>query len=827
MQVLLTPALAWVIVTCMKKPAHLLLASLMLISLACIAVNNLPFMQPRLTQAPTAEPTNPAPTPTQTPSPTPTPAPTLTPIPTQRIASGEAAVFNGDWEAALAQYQAALQAGQDAELQAAALLGQAKTRLLAGEHEAAIADLELLLSQFPAASQIPAAYFHLGRAYSDVGRHAESAAAYKNYLALRPGLIDQYTLDLYGDELAATGQLAEALIAYRSALQAAGMLDPLQIQMKIARSHAALADYETALGVYQVIFNQTQSDYTKAQVDLLSGQIYMAIGQPEQAYAAYLDAVNNFPTSYDSYLALIALVEAGIPVNELNRGIVDYYAGQYGVARAAFERYFQSNEPDQATAHYYNGLTLRALGLHQAALAEWDTVIQNYPEDSIWDRAWEQKALTLWSYMNDYGAAIQTLFNFVSSVPAHPRAGEFLFEAARIAERDDQLQTAAELWVRMAVDYPNDEQAQRALFLAGIMHYRMQDYPGALAIFQRFLENALSLQDRTAALFWQGKSQQALGDQPASAASWELAANLDPTGYYSERARDLLRQRQPFSNPLQFDLSMDLRAEKEQADAWMRSTFALPESADLSSPGLLGADPRLRRGYELWQLGLYEAARAEFEDLRKSVQADPLANYQLAVFLSELGLYRSAILAARQVLDLAGMSDAETMNAPPFFNHIRFGTYFAEIVIPAARQNNLHPLFLYSVIRQESAFEGFVRSSAGARGLMQIIPATGEEVASRLGWPDGFTAEDLYRPIVSLTLGADYLATWQDYFDGDLYAALAAYNGGPGNAIAWKKLAPTDPDLFLEVIRFEETRNYLRGIYEIFSIYRRLYTRES
>jgi soluble lytic murein transglycosylase len=56
-----------------------------------------------------------------------------------------------------------------------------------------------------------------------------------------------------------------------------------------------------------------------------------------------------------------------------------------------------------------------------------------------------------------------------------------------------------------------------------------------------------------------------------------------------------------------------------------------------------------------------------------------------------------------------------------------------------------------------------------------------------------------------------------------LFGALAAYNGGPGNAATWLKLAPHDPDLFLEIIRYEETRNYLRRIYEIFGIYRQLY----
>jgi len=59
--------------------------------------------------------------------------------------------------------------------------------------------------------------------------------------------------------------------------------------------------------------------------------------------------------------------------------------------------------------------------------------------------------------------------------------------------------------------------------------------------------------------------------------------------------------------------------------------------------------------------------------------------------------------------------------------------------------------------------------------------------------------------------------------DGDLYAALAAYNGGPGNSQQWKQLSGDDPDLFLDSVRFEETRTYIQNIYEIYVIYKRLY----
>ena len=176
-------------------------------------------------------------------------------------------------------------------------------------------------------------------------------------------------------------------------------------------------------------------------------------------------------------------------------------------------------------------------------------------------------------------------------------------------------------------------------------------------------------------------------------------------------------------------------------------------------------------------------------------------------------------------LNQAGMDDAETMSAPVYFNHIRFGPYYRELVMPASEVYNFHPLFLFSVMRQESLFEGFVRSAAGARGLMQIIPSTGQEIAANANWPPAYTDEDLYRPLVSVTLGTDYLNRQRGFMSGDLYGALAAYNGGPGNAMTWKNLVPPDPDLYMEVIRFQETREYIKGIYEIFSIYKHLYDR--
>jgi soluble lytic murein transglycosylase len=286
----------------------------------------------------------------------------------------------------------------------------------------------------------------------------------------------------------------------------------------------------------------------------------------------------------------------------------------------------------------------------------------------------------------------------------------------------------------------------------------------------------------------------------------------------------MLLGRAPFESPTSTNLNPDLAQERKEAEAWVRVKFSLPPETDLTGPGPLAQDPRFVRGTELWELGMYDEARIEFESLRESISTDPVASFRLANHLLEIGLYRSAIFAARQVLSLAGLdSQSASLTAPAYFNHLRYGLYYHDLIIEESQRYGLDPLFMFSVIRQESLFEGFVKSTAGAHGLMQIIPATGEQIAGELGWPPVYDSADLYRPIVSVRFGAYYLGKNRDLLNGNLYAGLAAYNAGPGNAIAWRDLAGNDPDLLLEVIRFQETRDYIRLIYEIFSTYRNLY----
>lgn len=808
----------------MRRTTGAVIVALIALAVAAIACTlPAPLARPTATLTLTASATLPPPTVTLTPTPLPTATPT--PIPAQRIANGDRALFDGDYDAAMQIFDEAWASSSDIEIQSAALVGQGRVYYYSGNYPAALNAFREVIENYPGSPYQAEAFFFLAETYMVLDRYMEAADAYLGYLERRPGVIDAYIRERRGDALFYSGSYPEALLDYQLAVNTERLPTDFSLEIKLARAYAATGDNSTAQVMYNDLYCRTGNDYLKAQIDYLLGQMYIGSGQTQEGYAAYLDAVNNYPLAYYAYVSLVELVNVGYPVDELQRGIVDYHAGEYGVAMAAFERYLLGAPADPGSAAYYKGLILRSQLDYEGAVAQWDMLIQGSVDHPLWDEAWEQKGYTLWAFMERYADGQQTLLDFVDSAPAHRRAAEFLFDAARVAERDQRLAEAAQIWERIPVEYSTSEYALRSLILAGLMRYRMGDYDSAETDFWRAQSTAMNEYERAAAYFWLGKTSAAKGDDGTAMANFQQAAALDPTGYYSERARDLLVGRAPFSPPQVFDLGQDRELEKGEAEDWMRQTFGLPPETDFSIPGMLGSDVHYIRGQELWRLGLYSQAVAEFEALREKVMGDPINSYRLALTMEETGCYRQAILAARHVLDLAGMNDATSLTAPQLFNHIRFGTYFNTLVIQAAQEFGFHPLFVWSVIRQESLFEPFIVSSASARGLMQIMPSTGEDIASRMGWPLEYSVEDLNRPLVSLRMGLFYLDGLRENFDGDTFAALAAYNGGPGNASAWLALADGDPDLFLESIRFDETRSYLMGIYEIFDIYTRIYER--
>ena len=143
------------------------------------------------------------------------------------------------------------------------------------------------------------------------------------------------------------------------------------------------------------------------------------------------------------------------------------------------------------------------------------------------------------------------------------------------------------------------------------------------------------------------------------------------------------------------------------------------------------------------------------------------------------------------------------------------------LVVPAALKHGLDPNLLLAVMRVESAYQKHIVSYAGAVGLMQIMPRTGQLIAHALGQEE-FTPADLLDPKLNLEFAAWYLSSLIRRFDGRLPLAIAAYNGGPHNVRRWiqESAEGTPLDVLLERIPFTQTHRYVRKVLVHYQAYR-------
>ncbi len=779
------------------------------------------------------------PKPTVTPTPTPSPTPTATPPPAVRIAQSDTALIHGNTELAITELEAALRVRpglSDTQVEKVLInLGQA---YLQEKQYAAAAGVFSELIGLPGGSSISEAYFFLGQSQGALGDFRAAIDAYQQYLATNPEMTT-YVNPYIAEAHFALGDRQAGIAAYETAVSGAGYrLAQIELREKLVAFYLADGDYEAAIVQYDAIRELALTEATKGRMTYLAGQAELLAGRPEAAYGRYLLGVNSFPRAYESYLGLIELVEAGVPVDEFQRGLVDYYAAAYYPGIDAFLRYIASNQEEyRPDAHLYLAWCYEGVGDVESALAElnqyaltdaaaatierpkllaragngpaaleaYEAYLVNFPsgEDAAFAAWWSAWWL---NRLGDTARAQARYRFFADTFPTHEDAPEAVFRVGLLAEESGDRVTAVSTWLELAEKYPQSSYSGASLV------WLLRTLPASAGT----VTNTAVLTPTQPISFTLTVTETA----ELLVQTETLALNNPGSGYYALRARELVVGGEPFAPSSLTTLLAESATAQQEAEAWLRGWLGLGEETPVSelSP-VLAADNRLIVGGKLWQLGLREQAKRELEAARQEFARNALFSYQLALFYRDLGIYRSSILAAEAVLLLSGES---LFDVPPFLGRLIYPTYYADLVLPLAEKYGYDPLLQFSLLRQESLFESFATSTAVAQGLSQVIPDTGAYIARQLAWPD-YENEDLYKPYVGLNFGAYYLQEQLSLFDGFVAAALSAYNAGPGNALRWYNLTGDDHDLYVETVDFSETRLYIERIYSGFQFYRYLY----
>lgn len=153
-----------------------------------------------------------------------------------------------------------------------------------------------------------------------------------------------------------------------------------------------------------------------------------------------------------------------------------------------------------------------------------------------------------------------------------------------------------------------------------------------------------------------------------------------------------------------------------------------------------------------------------------------------------------------------------------------FKLEYVDLIQRYSKEYDLEPSFVAGVIYTESKFRAHAHSGADARGLMQVIPETGEQIAKELGEP--FDAVNLYDPETSIRYGCYYLRKMLDRFDRNPAVALAAYNAGPNKAAEWLREYGLDSKGRIAYIPYPETSDYVKRVFQAQENYENLYKSE-
>lgn len=229
-----------------------------------------------------------------------------------------------------------------------------------------------------------------------------------------------------------------------------------------------------------------------------------------------------------------------------------------------------------------------------------------------------------------------------------------------------------------------------------------------------------------------------------------------------------------------------------------------PIPTDTAMQQQLAALGAIQRARELYILGRDTQARREWRDAMDGLDAPALQ--QAALMAAQWGWHYQGIV---------------TLVAADHWDDLRrrFPLPHQERVMAAASRQGIDPAWVMAVIRQESLFQPQARSPAGARGLMQIMPATGRLIAQELG--ERFPGiQGLLEPDTSIRFGAYYLAKNRTRLQNNPLLASAAYNAGRGRVLEWLPDSPLPADIWAETIPFRETRRYVQRVMEYTLVYR-------
>lgn len=509
------------------------------------------------------------------------------------------------------------------------------------------------------------------------------------------------------------------------------------------------------------------------------GQLALRLGDSTRARDALYALMARGPETDDAATAVGVALSALPPRAPAERVALARAMKLHGAvadARAQVEWAVQGGDSSPPT--------MLLLGELRASAGRYSEAMQAYRvaanDSALGPLATYRKARIL-SRLGD-PSATEALAGFARTYPADTAAPTALYVLGDVlADRADwpgANRWFAELFAR----YPAESRSSQARFRLAAQAATQGSLDSATTLYAT--EVAVGGPQRMAARFWLGKMALARADSAAARILWGALAHDDSIGYYGLRAR--------------------------QAAGLPPLTIAVPPE----TPSPPAVSMSLGRIDTLVLAGLDSAAQTEVRYILGHPPAELDALLSMSEGLASRGWGPAGVR-------LAWLAAVRSPNDPRVLRAI-FPWPNRSAVEAEAREFGIDPLLLVAIVRQESVFDAQALSPAGARGLAQLLPGTAAFTAR--GLDVSFDAEWITVPDLNLHLGAAHFAELLRRYGGQLEPAVAAYNAGGMPVSRWlSRPGGSDPDRFVELIPYPETRGYVRSVLRNQALYRAMY----
>jgi len=432
-----------------------------------------------------------------------------------------------------------------------------------------------------------------------------------------------------------------------------------------------------------------------------------------------------------------------------------------------------------------------------AAIAAYNQVVQKFPQSLQAPRA-----LIRITQIASPEVAIAATDRIVTSYP--DTAAEALgIKSAILEDKLGSPKTASDVRNLLLERYGSSDEAAELRWRIAKWQARGGQVKNAIATVDKITANSPNSTFTAEASFWAGKWSNQIGDKAQAKKFFEFTIRQHPESYYAWRSASSL--------------------------GWNVGTFT---TARYTTPAI--AIPSTRQSLpagsaklqELYILGLDRDARSQWvTELRGKRYLEPKEIFTDGVLrVANLdNLIGIKSLESLDWIDVTTSQKAEIVQIKqhPAYMRSLYPFHYWNLISNWANERKLSPALLIGLMRQESRFEAQIRSSAGAIGLMQIMPDTGSWIASK----KGVNNYNLDKPEDNISFGSWYLDYTHNRYGNNSMLAVASYNAGPGAVAGWvEERGVGDPDEFVNSIPYDETRDYVSKVLGNYWNYLRLYS---